>query len=112
MEVNFTEFPTIFFLIISDTISALGDNLGDNFVVAISTAFLGAIFFTVFPITSVSAGFAWFLKTFLIYFTAFYIIGYTSTFLIDTQPSRAELNEQLRLDYIERNCGYPLGTFP
>ena len=108
MEVNFTELTTIFFLIISDTISALGD----NFVVAISTAFLGAIIFTVFPITSASAGLAWFLKNFLIYFTAFYIIGYTTTFLIDTQPSRAELDEQLRLDYIERNCGYPLGTFP
>jgi len=108
MEVNFTEFPTIFFLIISDTISALGD----NFVVAISTAFLGAIIFTVSPKAIASSGFAWFLKNFLIYFTAFYIIGYTSTFLIDTQPSRAELNEQLRLDYIERNCGVPLGTFP
>ena len=108
MEVNFTEFPTIFFLIISDTISALGD----NFVVAMSTAFLGAIIFTVFPITSASAGFAWFLKNFLIYFTAFYIIGYTTTFLIDNPSSRAELNEQLRLDYIERNCGVPLGTFP
>ena len=108
MEVNFTEFPTIFFLIISDTISALGD----NFVVAISTAFLGAIIFTVSPKAIASAGFAWFLKNFLIYFTAFYIIGYTTTFLIDTQPSRAELNEQLRLDYIERNCGYPIGTFP
>ena len=108
MEVNFTEFPTILFLLISDTISALGD----NFVVAISTAFLGAIIFTVSPKAIASAGFAWFLKNFLIYFTAFYIIGYTSTFLIDTQPSRAELNEQLRLDYIERNCGVPLGTFP
>ena len=108
MEVNFSEFPTIIFLLLSDPISALGN----NFVVAISTAFLGAIIFTVFPITSASAGLAWFLKNFLIYFTAFYIIGYTSTFFIDTQPSRAELNEQLRLEYIERNCGVPLGTFP
>ena len=108
MEVNFTEFPTIIFLIISDTINALGD----NFVVAISTAFLGAIIFTVSPKTIASSGFAWFLKNFLIYFTAFYIIGYTTTFLIDTKPSSAEINEQLRLDQIERNCGYPIGTFP
>ena len=108
MEVNFSEFPTIIFLLLSDPISALGN----NFVVAISTAFLGAIIFTVFPITSASAGLAWFLKNFLIYFTAFYIMGYTTTFLIDNPSSRAEVNEELRLEYIERNCGYPLGTFP
>ena len=108
MEVNFTEFPTILFLIISDTISALGD----NFVVAISTAFLGAIIFSASPTMFASASFVGLLKKFMIFFVGFYLIGYTTTVFIDYKSSPAEVNAQLRSDYIERNCGYPLGTFP
>ena len=108
MDVNFTEFPTIFFLIFSDTFSALGVNSA----VAISTAFLGAIIFSASPTTFASAGFVGLLKKFMIFFIGFYLIGYTTTVFIDYKSSPYEVNANLRLDSMERNCGLPIGTFP
>ena len=108
MEDFFTEFSTIFISVFSNTFHALGV----NFSIAISMGLLGAIIFSVFPTTTTSLASIAILKKFLIYFLLFSTLGYTSTVFIDTKPSEAEVNMDLSLDWIERNCGYPMGTFP
>ena len=107
MEDFFTEFLPISFWVSSNSVYVLGV----NFSIAISMGLLGGIIFSVFPTTTASLASLAILKKFIIYFLLFSTLGYTSTVFIDTKPSEAEVNKYL-LFYIERNCGYPLGTFP
>ncbi|MFC1844420.1 hypothetical protein ACFLZ5_06475 [Thermodesulfobacteriota bacterium] len=107
MEDVLAYYSTIFFSVISETISVLGF----NFSIAISMGFIGAVLFSL-PATTASLSSMAILQKFVIYFFTLSAFGITALAFIDTQPSQAELSRQLMLDFIERNCGFPLGTFP